>query len=249
MHKYAKPALFLMSCLIIWNIISNSGIVSSALFPSPFDVLVAFIDWNSSGKLLIDVTTSLWRLIVGTIIGVILGVIVGLAMGISRTAEETAGIFFHLTKALPPIALIPLIILWFGIGDIGKIFLVAFAAFFPSWISALTGAKSIPVHYINTARLFSKSNWESYSKVILPATMPFLINGGRIAIAIGFTMVFASELAGASEGIGYFIAIAQIIYRPDMMIAGLIVLGLLAATVDYFFVRAARFAFPWVEEI
>lgn len=248
-RKNWRAFAFLVACLIAWNALSNSGIVQKTLFPPPAGVLSAIFEWYFSGRLVHDSLTSLWRLAAGTAIGVALGFIVGIAMGLDKPFEETGALFLNILRAMPPIALLPLMIIWFGISDMGKILLVAFGTFFPAWISGMNGAKSIPIHYFHTAKMFSKSKIETFSKVILHATIPFLVNGARIAIGFGFTLVFASEISGASEGIGYFIAKAQIIYRADQMIAGLIVLGLLAAIVDYLFVHITRRVFPWVDGI
>lgn len=241
-----KAVGFLGAVLLFWHEIVSFQIVSPALFPGPIAVLSAGISWFNSGVLVQDVFISTWRLMAGLLIGASLGVLFGLAMGRILFLEETAAPFLHILRAFPPVAIIPLIIVWLGIGDTAKIFSIAFAVFFPLWISTLIGVKSIPKEYLRVATLFSKRPLKTMTKVIIPASMPFLFNGMRIAIAMGFIMVFVSELAGASSGLGYFIAAAQIIYRVDQMVAGLIVLGLLSFLTDYAFVYFSRRAFPWV---
>ncbi len=124
-------------------------------------------------------------------------------------------------------------IVWLGIGDVAKILSIAFAVFFPVWVSVLVGAKTMHADYIKAAKVFSKSGIETFRKVVFPAVMPFIVGGVRIGIGVAFIMVF--------------IATAQTIYRADMMIAGLIVLGLLAAATDYLFVVAAKRAVPWAD--
>jgi ABC-type nitrate/sulfonate/bicarbonate transport system permease component len=186
--------------------------------------------------------------VIGLIVGGVLGIFLGLLMGRMLFLEETVAPFFHILRAFPPVAIIPLIIVWFGIGDAAKIIAIAFAVFFPVWISALAGAKSIHQDYLKTAKIFSKTPIQTYSKVVVPATVPFLISGIRIGIAMAFVMVFVSELAGASSGLGYLIAYAQITYRIDIMLAGLIFLGLLALATDFLFVYFSQRAFPWVKE-
>ncbi|MCR4369046.1 MAG: ABC transporter permease [archaeon] len=245
--QYLKPAAFLFTVLLAWQLIAYSGIVSEALFPPPLDVAEAGAKWFSSGNLLKDVFTSTWRMAIGSAIGSTIGIVLGLAMGRMLFFEETVAPLVHVVRAMPPVALIPLVILWLGIGDVAKILSIAFAVFFPVWLSVLVGAKTVHVDYIKAAKVFSKSSAETFRKVIFPAVIPFIINGVRIGIGVAFIMVFVSELAGASSGIGYFIATAQTIYRADMMIAGLIVLGLLAALTDYLFTRCAKQAFPWAE--
>jgi NitT/TauT family transport system permease protein/sulfonate transport system permease protein len=241
-----KALAFLAGMLAFWHGIVWMQLVNTALFPGPFAVLEAGISWFNSGILLQDVGTSIWRLLTGLAIGGTLGILLGLAMGRIFFLEETAAPFFHILRAFPPVAIIPLIIVWLGIGDIAKIFSIAFAVFFPLWISTLIGVKSIPKEYLKVATLFSKHPLKTLTRVVIPAPLPFLVSGVRIAIGMGFIMVFVSELAGASSGLGYFIASAQIVYRVDQMMAGLIVLGLLSFLTDYLFVRVSQRLFPWV---
>lgn len=232
--------------LVLWSIAAISGVVNQALFPGPLAVFEALLGWIMSGRFLNDVLSSTWRLALGLGIGALVGTLLGLLTGFWKSLEETVGPFFHILRAFPPVAIIPLIIVWFGIGNEAKIFAIAFAVFFPVWVSALIGVKSIPAEYLKTAKIFSKSAAKTFTQVVVPAATPFLINGFRISIGIAFIMVFVSELAGSSSGIGYFIANAQIVYRADQLVAGLIVLGLLAYAVDNAFVRFSQRLFPWV---
>ena len=247
MRLNIKALAFLAIILLLWEIVFQLGIVNRALFPGPSKVLEAALEWLFSGNLANDAFTSLWRLAIGLGIGAALGTLLGLIIGRILFLEETVAPLLHILRALPPVALIPLIIIWFGIGDIAKIFSISFAVFFPVWISAMVGAKAVHADYIKAAKIFSKSSIETFQKVIFPAIVPFLISGIRIGIGVAFIMVFVSELAGASSGLGYFIATAQIIYRADMMLAGLIVLGLIAAATDFAFVIFAKKIFSWAE--
>lgn len=241
-----KAILFLGALILVWHFVSNSGIVNPILFPGPLTVAKAGAQWFWSGNLLADLMASIGNLFFGLLLGSLIGIGSGLVMGRVFFLEETIGSTLHILRAFPPVAIIPLVIVWLGIGDIAKVFSIAFAVFFPVWVSALQGSKSIAKEYLRVSKIFSKSKRKTFFKVVVPATTPFLINGFRIAIGIAFIMVFVSELAGASSGLGYFIANAQIVYRADRMIAGLIVLGSLAFLVDYAFVHLSKKFFPWV---
>ncbi len=177
--------------------------------------------------------------------GISFGVFFGLLMGRIIFLEETISPLLHILRAFPPVALIPLIIIWFGIGDSAKIFSIAFASFFPAWLSTLIGTKTINKDYLKAAKIFKKKTIETYQKIIIPAITPFIVSGARISIGMGFIMVFVSELAGASSGIGYTIAYSQIIYRTDLMIAGLIVLGLFAFIADSLLVLFSKKIIHW----
>ena len=242
-----KATAFIVFILFGWEIISIFGIFNPVLFPGPLAVFEAGMQWFSSGDFMRDILTSCWRIFVGLAIGASFGAFAGLVIGRVFFLEEAVAPVLHILRALPPVALIPLVILWFGIGDTAKIFSIAFAVFFPVWVSTLVGAKTVHADYIKTAKVCSKSGIETFKKVVFPATMPFIVSGIRIGIAVAFIMVFVSELAGSSSGLGYFIARAQVIYRADLMIAGLIVLGLIAAMTDYAFMIATKKFFPWAD--
>jgi ABC-type nitrate/sulfonate/bicarbonate transport system permease component len=221
--------------------------VNTALIPEPLRVLEAGSNWIVNGTFLEDVTVSLWRVFVGLIIGIAIGIGAGLLTGQIKFVEETVAPLFHVLRAFPPVAIIPLIIIWLGIGDAAKIFSIAFAVFFPIWLSTVHGIKHISTNHLKTAKIFSKSFRKTITQVIFPAIVPHLMNGIRIGVAVAFIMAFVSELAGASNGLGYLIAATQITYQVDLMLAGLITLGLLAAVADYGFVWLTQQLFPWVK--
>ncbi|MFA6419881.1 MAG: ABC transporter permease [archaeon] len=243
-----RGVVFIVSLVVLWQVVSTIGVFNESLFPSPPKVFSAFLVLVYSGELLIDIFSSLWRVLLGLAIGSVIGVVLGLLVGRTLWLDKIASPTLNILRALPPVAIIPLMIVWFGIGDNAKIIEIAFAVFFPVWISTLIGAKSINENYLRTAKIFVKSKQQALRKILFPATLPFIANGIRIGIAVAFIMVFVSELAGASSGLGYLIAYAQIIYRADIMFVGLIVLGLLAAATDQIFIFAYTKKFPWVNK-
>jgi len=238
--------LFIAGVLVVWQIISSLNIFSGPLFPSPIEVFSALFTIALSGELLAQILSSFWRVLAGLALGAIAGIFIGVLMGRSIFLNKTASPLLNILRAFPPVAMIPLFILWFGITDSSKIIAIALAVFFPVWVSSVSGAKQIPVDYIRAAHLLIKSKTKRFFFVILPAALPFIISGVRIGIAMAFIMVFVSELAGASSGLGFFISNAQVTYRIDNLLAGLISLGLLAALTDQIFVSSTKYLFPWV---
>ena len=232
---------------IIWEFISRSGFVNVSLFPPPTKVLVALWGMIISGTVFSDLRDSVWRLLLGLTIGSAAGVIIGMVTGRIKSAAKVFNPIIQILRPLPPVAIIPLIIVWFGIDDGAKIFSIAFAVFFPVWINTYIGVQQIPQTFLWSARLFAVSRFKMFREVIFPASLPFIISGIRTAIAIGFVMVFVSELSGASSGLGYRISISSLSYRIDQMIAALIVLGALGALTDQLFVFATRKLFPWLK--
>ncbi|MEJ0001879.1 MAG: ABC transporter permease [bacterium] len=246
MKKFLWFILPIISVCILWELVSRSGFVNPALFPPPSKVAIALWEMIISGTVFYDFRDSLWRLVVGLTLGSVIGICTGLVTGRIKSIAKAINPIIQILRPLPPVAIIPLIIVWFGIDDGAKIFSIAFAVFFPVWIGAYIGAQQIPQTFLWSARLFALSRFKMFREVIFPASLPFIISGIRTAIAIGFVMVFVSELSGASSGIGYRISISSLSYRIDEMIAALVVLGTLGAVTDQLFVLATRRIFPWL---
>lgn len=246
MKKFLWFILPIIVVSILWEFISHSGFVNVSLFPPPSKVAAALWGMVVFGTLVTDLIDSLWRLVVGLVIGSGTGIVLGLVTGRSRAFARALNPIFQVLRPLPPVAIIPLIIVWFGIDDGAKIFSIAFAVFFPVWIGAYLGAQQIPQTFLWSAKLFTISKFRMFREVIFPASLSFIISGIRTAIAIGFVMVFVSELSGASSGLGYRISISSLSYRIDEMIAALIVLGALGAFTDQLFVYITRKVFPWL---
>ncbi len=241
--RFAVP-IFLF--VIIWELISRSNIVNIALFPPPSSVLVALVEMQKSGELLRDIGSSYLRVFIGFSWGASIGIMLGLLTGRIKPFSDALVPIIQLVRPLPPVAIIPLVIVWFGIGELAKIFSIGFAVFFPVWLATFLGAKQIPERLLWSARTLTRSRLKMFHEVIFPATLPFIVAGLRTGIAISFVMVFVSELAGASSGIGYQISISHLAYRIDRMVASLVILGISGALADLLFSLAATHIFPWL---
>lgn len=235
--------------VVLWETFSRSDFVNIALFPPPSKVLSALWIIIRNGVLFSDIYNSFFRLLAGLTLGSLIGVILGLLTGRIKSVATALTPIIQIFRPLPPVAIIPLVIIWFGIDNNAKIISIAFAVFFPVWINAHIGTGQIPQKYLWSAKLLTKSSIKTFYKIIFPASLPFIIAGVRIGIAVAFIMVFVSELAGASSGLGYRISIAHLAYRIDEMIAVLIVLGILGAITDQLFVYLTNKFFPWLKFI
>ncbi|MFH1590483.1 MAG: ABC transporter permease [archaeon] len=232
----------------IWESISRGGLVNASLFPPPSQIILAFRELAMSGSLLTHIGASIWRAILGLCVGTAIGILMGLFTGRNTIARAMVAPIIHIIRSFPPVAIIPLVIVWLGIGDTAKVFAISFGVFFPVWVNTHQGSRQIPSQYLHAARLLTKKAWKRWAYVILPGTLPFIIAGVRNGIAIAYIMVFVSELAGASRGVGYIISIAHLAYRIDRMIVGLMILGLLGATSDGLFMFVTRKLFPWIRK-
>ena len=247
MKRFLLFILPIALTLVLWEIISRSGFVSPALFPPPSKVAIALWGMIMTGTLVSDLRDSLWRLIAGLVVGSAVGIFFGLLTGRIKSFAIALTPIIQILRSFPPVAIIPLVIVWFGIDDGAKIFSIAFAVFFPVWINTHIGARQIPQAFLWNAKLLTSSSVKIFREVVFPAALPFIIAGIRTGIAIAFIMVFASELAGASSGLGYRISITQLAYRLDEMIAVLVVLGVLGAITDQLFMIGVRKLFPWTK--
>jgi ABC-type nitrate/sulfonate/bicarbonate transport system permease component len=236
---------FVTFFLIIWEIVSRLNIVNPLLFPAPSVILSALIDWAVNGGMWNDVKASLWRMLTGFIIGGSIGISLGMLTARVKFFKLSLGPTIQLLRPLPPVAIIPIVIVWLGIGDTAKIFSISFAVFFPVWINTHIGASSVSRVYLWSSQTLCKSKLKTMFKVFIPATLPSIIAGLRTSISIAFIMVYVSEIAGASKGIGYQISVYHLAYRIDKMMAALLVLAVAGAVTDLLFTRIVRFVFPW----
>lgn len=251
-NKTLKKFYFLLPLAVIiiaWQLISGFNLVNSSLFPPPSRIFLAFIELLKNGELYLDIKSSLGRVFIGLFIGSFIGVIFGLLTGRINIINKSLSPLFNILRSFPPVAIIPIIIVWLGIGESAKLFSIAFATFFPVWINTHVGASRIPIVYTNASSILTKSSIKKWFSVILPASLPYIITGIRISIGVAFVMVFVSELAGASSGIGYLISISQLSYRMDRMFVGLFLLGFFGFITDYIFTRLTKYIFPWLEKI
>ena len=245
-RNFSIRAFFVICFIIIWEIVSRLKIVNPLLFPAPSVVCSALIDWGNGG-LWGDVKASFWRMLAGFIIGGFFGITFGMLTARVKFFTLSLSSTIQLLRPLPPVAIIPLVIVWLGIGDTAKIFSISFAVFFPVWINTHLGATSVSKVYLWSAQILCKSKLKTMFKVFIPATLPAIISGLRTSISIAFIMVYVSEIAGASKGIGYQISVTHLAYRIDQMMAALLVLAIAGALTDFLFARFVRIAFPWTK--
>jgi ABC-type nitrate/sulfonate/bicarbonate transport system permease component len=246
MEQAVRVATSLFACLAIWEIVARAGFAPMSLFPPPTRVMTALMEMVQSGDLARDMKASLWRAIVGFALGSTAGVLVGLATGRVPGIDQYLSPVINILRPIPPVAAIPLVITWFGITELSKILSIAFAVFLIVWVSAHLGAREVPRAFLWSARTLKARGMRLLWRIILPAALPFIVAGFRSGIAMSFVMVYVSELAGASAGIGYQISVSHLAYRIDRMIASLFVLGACGAAADALLVLGLRAAFPWL---
>jgi NitT/TauT family transport system permease protein/taurine transport system permease protein len=236
--------------LTLWFLLTTvSGTVSGARFPSPGDFWDSLRQiWSrgyAGGQLLSHALHSLRLVVMGFVVAVATGVPLGLWMGWSRRAEAVINPVFLIIRPIPPLAWIPLAILWLGLGDAAKIMVIWFAAFVPSVINSLTGVRNIDRPIIEAALMLGTPPWRLVREVIAPAASPMIFTGLRLSLQAAWTTLVAAELVGALVGVGFVLNVAQQDIYPGMILVGMATVGLLGWATTRALGLAERRALAW----
>lgn len=227
---YLSLPIFLLG----WEGLSRAEIVNAILFPPPSIVAVALRAWIDNG-LLTDLGMSLSRVAVGFVSGAVLGALIGILTGRYRFIANLLTPVFQLLRPIPPIAFVPIVILWFGLSELGKYFLVFWGVFFTVWIAAHLGVQRVDPMLIRAARSLGTPERKMLREVLLPASAPYIFVGLRTSISVSFYTLVAAELAGTFAGLAYRIDIAQQNLQIGQVMAGLLMLGLISFIADRMF--------------
>ena len=244
-HRIINVAVSLGAVLLVWTIVTALKIVSPALFPSPADTWNAALELIRSGLFLSDLVASLTRAVIGFAIGAVLGIVVGLLTARVRAVQFILGPFLTVLRPIPAIALVPIAIVWFGIGEPSKYFVIAYTVFLAVWLNTHHGMERVPRTFVLASRALGASRVREFVEVIVPAAAPHIVAGLRMGSALAFLSLVAAELSGASSGIGYRMQEARQYIRTDIMFVGLIELGVLGALLDTGFVMLSRRVVHW----
>lgn len=251
-----------VALILIWEALSRSGAINPIILPAPSRVLVRWFDylrplkpydpsegsrlaWVVSGELPRDAVSSLYRVLIGFLIGTGLALPIGLAMGASRTAYGLLNPILQVLRPIPPIAFIPLAILWFGLGNPPAFFLISLGAFFPVLLNTVAGVQSVDAIYIRAARNLGANGRTLFFRVVVPAAMPLIMTGIRVGFGIAFIVVIVAEMIAVNNGLGYRILEAREYFWSDKIIAGMITIGLLGLAIDSLLARLSNHLLRW----
>lgn len=240
-----KVALSLLVAVLIWWAVAASGIVSPDLFPTPIAVWHAAVELYDDGLLFSDLCASLGRAAIGFAIGASMGVIIGLLTSRTRIFRFALNPILSLCRPIPAIAIVPVAIVWFGIGDGSKYFVISYAVFLTVWLATHHGMEHVPETYIRASRSLGAPLSREFFQVVMPAAAPHIVTGLRMGAALAFLSLVAAELTGASSGIGYRLQEARQYLRMDRMFVGLVELGILGALLDLVFLSLSRHLVHW----
>lgn len=238
-------AFSLVIVVSVWQLISLLDLVSPKLFPSPLAIATAAVELHRDGVLIKDLSASLTRAGVGFIVGSTLGVFLGLLTSKIRIIRLLTYPLFNILRPIPAIALVPVAIVWFGIGEASKYFVISYTVFLTVWLTTHHGMEHVPETYVRAARTLGASRRREFLEVVIPAAAPHIFAGLRLGATLAFLSLVAAELTGASAGIGYRIDEAGQYFLVGRMFFGLVQLGILGALLDTFFVYLGKYLLHW----
>jgi NitT/TauT family transport system permease protein len=241
---YAGP-LTILGLLALWQLVADLGLVSQLVLPGPWRILRALWAMAQTGELWLHVATSLRRLVLGWTIGAAAGIVLGLLIGISSLARSIGIPIVAALFPIPKIAMLPLFILWFGIGEPSKVATIALGTFFPTAINAYAGVDAVPRSLVRMGQSFGLGPLAIIRKIILPGALPGILAGARISASIALVLLVAAEMIGAEHGIGALVLQAGNLMRTDRLMAGVILLSALGLVVSWLISKAEQRLARW----
>jgi sulfonate transport system permease protein len=232
LRRRALPWALPVVIVLVWEIASSSGWLSTRVLPEPWAVVKAFWTLSASGEMWQHVATSTWRALSGFAVGGGLALALGLLTGSLRTAETLLDSTIQMVRNIPPLALIPLVILWFGIDETAKLFLVSLGVFLPVYINTFHGIRSVDAGLIEMARSYGLKGWQLYRHVILPGALPSILVGVRFSLGFMWVILIVAETISAQAGIGYMTMNAREFLQTDVVLVGILLYALLGKLAD-----------------
>jgi len=233
--------------LILWSILTYGRFVDPLFLPSPGRVLQAGVDLFLEFEFMTDILNSVYRVMMGFVVAALIGVPIGLMMGTFKVAEALTEPVVGFIRYMPASAFIPLFILWLGIGDIEKIAIIFVGSFFQLVLMVAVVAKNVHKDLLETAYTLGAKRFQVIRKVLLPASLPGIVDTLRIIVGWAWTYIIVAELVASASGIGYMIISSQRMLRTGNIIFGILTIGMLGLLTDFFFKWLYNKLFPWVE--
>lgn len=227
MKQICKKNLSYIIVISLWQVVSQLGLINTTLLPSPWNVFLTFVQLVTTGSIFSDILASLWRVFAGFILAIVFGTTLGFIIASSERVKTYISPLFEILRPIPPIAFIPIAILWFGIGNGPAYFIVAFGAFFPIFTNTFFGVASVnPIHKNAALCLGAKKKMLVFD-VILPAAMSHITAGLKTGLGVAWFCVIAAELVGAQSGLGYMIQLNRLTLQSEKVVAGMIMIGII----------------------
>ena len=246
MLKKILRGLLLPLCLLcLWQIACSRQLFSPYLLPPPAQVAREAVELLTSGVLLTHLAVSLRRVLLGFTLSCALALPLGIVCGQSRRFDEYCWLLLEFLRHVPPLAAVPLIILWAGIGEASKLTIIVLASFFPLFLNTYSGVHNVDKKLLEVGAALHFSKWQGIRYIRLPAALEAIAVGMQLALGYSWRALIGAELIAASAGIGYLILDAEEMSRPDIVLVGMLAIGIVDTVIDYLFLLVLDRLFPW----
>lgn len=235
--------------LVFWEILSRSEVIYSLYFPPITKILATFFTLITSWDFLTHISSSLYRMIIGYSIAAILAISLGIVMGSWKFLLNLFEPIIEFLRPIPSVAIIPIAILFLGIGDPMKIFVVIYASMWSVLINTIDGIRSVDPIQIETGKVFGLKKWEIIRKIKIPNASPFIVSGLRVSLAIALILTITAEMVGGINGLGYFILYSQRSFMIPEMFAGIITIAIIGYLLNRLFLYFDNKFMKWHKEL
>ncbi|MDR2922208.1 MAG: ABC transporter permease [Treponema sp.] len=229
---FVLPVVFPLIIVFFWEYAGKNGLVSQVIAPSPSRIYDSFSKTIASGVFFRNLNISLIRVASGYALGTSLGIVCGIIVGLFLVVERSTFLIVSILRPIPMVALVPLFILFFGIGEMSKLAIIALGSFWPAFLNTQHGIKNVDPKLLNVAYVLRKSRWETLVKVIFPSSLPSIFVGARLGASIAWMCVVTAEMIAASSGLGYMVMFARETSQTALMYLGVLVIGLFGLFLD-----------------
>ncbi len=239
-----ERVVFFFGLLLLWQFACARA--GSRLLASPLQILASFVELCRSGELPRHVLASLGRILGGYLAAAPLGVLLGLLLGVKKRLREfTSSLLIAVLRPIPPLAWVPLAILWFGLGNGPAYFVTAIAAFFPIFTNTLSGVQNVPKRYLEVARIFGAGDELQLRDIVFPSALPFIAAGLRVGLMVAWMSVIAAEMVSSNHGLGSFIESSQELLDTSAVMVGMMTIGLVGVAMDLVLKRLEKRFLRW----
>lgn len=249
-HSVRLSAVTLLALLLSWWSVTALRLIDPLFLPSPQQTLhqlltIAGLHGFMDATLWQHLTASLGRILVALLAAVAIGIPVGIAMGLNDTVRGILDPLIEIYRPIPPLAYLPLMVIWFGIGETSKILLIYLAIFAPVTLAAVAGVRSVAQVRVRAAQALGASRWQVLRYVVLPSALPEILTGIRIGLGVGWSTLVAAELIAATRGLGFMVQSAGEFLATDVVVAGISVIALIAFSLELGLRALQRRLTPW----
>lgn len=234
-----------IAIMVIWEVGASSGAISSLILPKLSTVIETLGVQITEGTIVSDVVISLSRIVKGYGLAIIFGIIMGVVMGMSQSTNRFFMLTFTAIRQIPMIAWVPLLIIWFGIGEASKVAVIFMASYFPILVNTVSGIQRTDPKLIEVGKMYQLSKWELFTKIYLPSALPSIFVGLKLGLSVAWMAVVGAEMIAASSGIGFRINDARSLMQYPIVFCGMIAIAVVGLLMDVIISGISKAATPW----